>query len=425
MSSGNNKNLSPETKVLHQGFDPNLSVGSIISPIYPNSTYVFPSAKAGARAFEIAFFPERATQGESAPLIYSRLNHPNAEILEDKLVQFEPGAGAAAVFCTGMSAIATSVLAVLALLPRGKKIVYSNPIYGGTDFFFKQSLAHFGHESITVETCNSEKTKKVLDSVGEQLGILFIETPANPTLAMSDIDGLASYAKKLAPDCTVIVDNTFMGIFQHPFKVSTAVDVIVYSATKFMSGHAHLLSGVALVRGERKELMTAIKTWRTTIGTIAAPNVCWELENAIKTYTIRMRGQAARAQRVAHFLSKHPKVALVRYPTLLTESDPDFHIYKKQCSGPGSIITVDLKNPTREHAFQFLDTVSRENIISLAVSLGGVESLVEHPATMTHSEVSEEDRKIAKITDATIRFSIGLENSDDLIRIIKDTLDSI
>ncbi|MBF0206504.1 MAG: aminotransferase class I/II-fold pyridoxal phosphate-dependent enzyme [Oligoflexia bacterium] len=419
--------LSSETKVLHQGYDPNLSVGSVISPIYPNSTYVFPSAKAGERAFELAFFPERALPGESPSLIYSRMNHPNAEILEDKLVQVEPGAGAAAVFGSGMSAIVTTVLA---LLNRGtgshkKTVVYSNPVYGGSDYFFKHNLPTLGGKAVEIETWNHKKTKQLIESLGDEIGMLYLETPANPTLVMTDIDEVAKIAKKANPDCIVVVDNTFLGIFQQPFKIGQLVDVIVYSATKFMSGHAHLIAGVTMVREECKELIQAIKGWRTSFGTIANPQVCWELENSIKMYNLRMNSQAERATKVAKFLSRHPMIERVRHPSLLTEADVDYKIYQRQCTGPGSVITIDLKNPSKEYAFKFLDVLGRDNIIALAVSLGGVESLVEHPASMTHSEVSEQDRAIAQITDATIRFSIGLENPDDLISIISKAFDEI
>ncbi|MBF0300117.1 MAG: aminotransferase class I/II-fold pyridoxal phosphate-dependent enzyme [Oligoflexia bacterium] len=413
--------FSSETLLLHKGFDPALSVGAIASPIYPNSTYVFPSAKAGERAFELAFFPEKTKEGEVAALIYSRVNHPNAEIVEDRLVHIEPEGGAAATFGSGMSAISTTILA---LLSRGKTVVYSNPIYGGTDYFLKSNLTTLGCFSVEVETDNFQETKKVLESCGDNLGMLFLETPGNPTLVMTDIHAVAEIAKKVNPNCLVMVDNTFLGMFQNPFKISPHVDIIVYSATKFMGGHAQLVAGATIVRKGKEHLIRDVKGWRTSLGTIASPFVCWELENSLKTYGIRMRGQAERAKIVAQFLSKHKKISKVLYPSLLTDNDPSYAIYKKQCSGPGSIITFNLLDDNREKTFKFLDTVANDHIISLAVSLGGVETLIEHPASMTHSEVAEDVRRKAGITEATVRLSIGLEDPNDLVKILDKALNN-
>lgn len=425
MSSKPLSEFAPETQLIHKGFDPKLSVGSVEVPIYPNSTYIFPDTKAGERAFELAFFPEKARPGEVGALIYSRANHPNAQILEERLIYAEPGAGAAAVFCSGMSAITTTVLA---LLPTDKTIVFTHPVYGGSYAFFEQVLPQITQipketKAIAVETHDLVKTKQVLEQVGEQLGMLFLETPANPTLTMTDIAEVAKLAKSINPNCYVVIDNTFLGIFQQPFEISPDVDIVIYSATKFMGGHSQLVAGVTLVKRGLEALMQPLKSYRTVLGNIAYPFVCWELLTSLKTYPLRMKNQAERAEQVARFLATHPRISHIRYPTLLQPHEPDYAIYHKQCTGSGSLITFELKNADRAQAFKFLDLVSSSHIISLAVSLGSVETLIEHPASMTHCEMSETEQLAAGITNATIRLSIGLEHPNDLIQLLQYGLD--
>ena len=408
------RDFHPATSVILAGYRSRLSEYSVKAPLFRTSTFEFPSAAEGAKFFQRAYHLA-GDDGKEAGLVYSRLNNPNVEIAEDKLVAAEVGASHAALFPSGMSAITT---AMLALVPPGGKILYTDPVYGGTYLFFKEFCPkRFGISTRAVDTTNLEAVKEALRRYGP-FDMVYLETPANPTLTLTDIQAVVQLAKKYSgPKTLIAVDNTFLGpVFQSPFRFG--VDVVLYSATKFLGGHSDIIAGAVLTRDQPK--MRVIRDYRTIMGCTSAPDSAWLLTRSIETVWVRMARQAEKAEKVARAIRNHPKISKVIFPGLLRASDgPAYRVYRKQCSGPGSMITFSLKNSTRKAAFRFLDALE---IFHLAVSLGGTESLIEHPRSMTHSDMSEEDLDRAGITEGMIRLSVGLESSDDLIADLRGAL---
>ncbi len=400
------------TNMLHLDYKPEWSEGMATVPIFTSSTAVFSSPEAGAKAFQIALDGK-----DGGELIYSRLNHPTAEILENRFFAIEPGSGKALVFASGMSAIVTTVFS---LLSQDKTLIFSSTLYGGTHCFFMDFLkTKLGYRVVPVDTSNLKATEQAIRRAGRNLGMVFLETPANPTMAMTGLDTVANLAQKANPRCVVVVDNTFMGIFQQPFMVSPRIGLVIYSATKFLGGHSNLIGGAVVARSGREELIRQIKTARTLFGTIMSPFTAWQVINHLATYKIRMQAQAQNAELVAKYLSCQSGVEKVIHPSLLVYQDCDYKVYRSQCSGPGSIIAFYLRKKSRVAAYKFLQAVKDSGVILLAVSLGGVESLIEHPASMTHSEMSKRTQIKDGITDNLIRLSVGLEDPDDIIAALK------
>lgn len=418
MPSADTSKWGVSTSILHEGYDAQRSEGAAVVPLFPCSTYAFSCAEKGAEAFQLAL--AGSNEGE---LIYSRVNHPNAQILEERLKYIEPLTDTALIFNSGMSAIFTSVLA---LLPREKTLVFSDPLYGGTYHFFEAVLHQkFGYDVRMVDTSDIEKTAKIFAEIGPGLGILFLETPANPTLRMTDIKLVAKMAKAANPNCFVMVDNTFLGLFQPVFKISRNVDFAIYSATKYIGGHSAVVAGALMARKEMQVHIPCIKEMRIVAGTILPPYEAWTLLQQIKTYPMRMRKQAKNATIIAKALQKNEFVGKVIHPSLLTEKDPAYEIYKNQCSGPGSVISFYLYRDNLQLTYRFLDAVKQTGIIMLAVSLGGVETLIEHPATMTHSEMPPEVQRRNGITESLIRLSVGIEDPEDIIAALIGSLNIV
>lgn len=412
------RNLHPSTRAIVAGYSSRFSERSVKAPLFRTSTFEFTSAEEGRKFFQRAYHLP-GDDGKDPGLIYSRLNNPNVEIWEDKMVAVENGASHAAAFPSGMSAITT---VVLALVPSGGRILYTDPVYGGTYFFFENLGARFGITAVSADTSSLDTVERALKAAKTPFDMIFIETPANPTLTMTDIGAVVELAKRHGGGRTLVaVDNTFLGpVFQHPFQ--QGADLVVYSATKFLGGHSDLIAGIALSgEGPRgRELMAQIRDYRTVLGATLAPDTAWMLTRSIETCWLRMERQAEKAEKVASALVAHRKVARVVFPGLLGDSDGPAHAtYRKQCSGPGSMITFYLKNKRRSAAYRFLNSVT---IPHLAVSLGGTESLIEHPRTMTHSDLTEEALDRCGITDSMIRLSVGLESSDDLIKDLSTAL---
>ncbi len=401
------RHLHPASSVILAGYRSRLSEFSVKPPLFRTSTFEFPRAKDGEKFFQRAYHLP-GDDGQDPGLIYSRLNNPSVEIVEDKLVAAERGAHHALLFPSGMSAISTSVLA---LVPQGGKILYSDPVYGGTYLFFREFCKNrFGIEAVPVDTSDLRAVEETLRSEGP-FHMLYLETPSNPTMKLSDIGSCAKLARKYCgKDVLVAVDNTFMGpVFQQPF--AWGADVVLYSATKFLGGHSDIIAGVALT--SRADLNSKIRDFRTILGSTPAPDTAWLLTRSIETLWVRMQRQAEKAMKVAAAVSRWPEVARVNYPGLLGPKQAEqYRIYRKQCLGPGSMFTFELKKGSRERAYQALD---RLKIFHLAVSLGGTESLIEHPRSMTHSDMTPEDLDRAGITEGMIRVSVGLESSEDLI----------
>lgn len=410
------RHFHPATSVILAGYRARLSEYSVKPPVFRTSTFEFANSEEGAKFFKRAYHLP-GNDGLPPGLVYSRLNNPNTEIIEDKLVAAEVGASHAAVFPSGMSAIST---AILALIPMSGRILYTDPVYGGTYLFLKEFAPNrFGIETVKTDTSNITQLKKCL-AKEKPFDLAFIETPANPTMTLTDIEQVTDIIRKHSPKCLVAVDNTFLGpVFQSPFECGA--DLVLYSATKFLGGHSDLIAGVALTK--KKEHIEKIKDFRTILGATLAPDTAWMLTRSIETLWVRMTRQAEKAEKVAVALSKHPKIEKVLYPGLLKPSDGEsYRVFKKQCSGAGSILSFYLKNKSRKSAFKFLDSME---ICHLAVSLGGTESLIQHPRSMTHSDMTTEDLNKAKITDNMIRLSVGLESSDDLIDDLERALSKI
>ncbi len=405
--------IRPETAVLTRGFDPSLSVGSARPAVFRSSTYVFRTPESAAHAFEVALGKRKATPGESEDLIYARISHPNAEIFEAQMVPLEKEATAAAVFNSGMAAISTTFLA---LCPPGSTVVHTSPLYGGTQLFLDSVLTPLGVKSIEVDAGD---TKALVDAIAaaKNLKVVFIETPANPTLRMSDLGAAVAAAKKHPDKPKVVVDNTFLGpSFQHPLALG--VDLLVYSATKYLAGFSDLLAGVAISNND--ELIASLRGLRGVLGNILQADECWLLSSRLSTVPLRMNKQSKNAQRIAEALVGHPAIAHVHYPTLFTDQD-QIRIRDAQCDFPGGVITLELKGG-RPAAFDFLRSLT---IAHNAVSLGGVESLACHPRTTTHSELTTEQLDRAGVTEGMVRLSVGIENWNDLLMDYRTALEKV
>lgn len=413
--------MRPESLMMSYGYKPELSEGAIKCPIFQTSTFVFKSAEEGKGFFEIAYGLREKGPTEEMGLIYSRLNNPDLEILENRLTLWD-GADDCAVFESGMSAIST---VMLEFLNPGDYMLYSNPLYGGTYHFVKAVLSRFGIHSIAFNAHESEANiDKIIQENGiqDKVKMIYIETPANPTNALVDMEACAKLAKKYSTEESKVifaVDNTYMGpLWSQPLK--HGADVVLYSATKYIGGHSDLIAGAVL---GNQEVITRVKTLRTFLGNMAGPWTGWLLMRSLETLKVRMTEQALNAKKVAEFLRDHPKVEKVHYLGFLTEEeDPEnYRIFKRQLTSAGAMISFDIKGGEAE-AFRFLNALE---LIHLAVSLGSTESLAEHPSTMTHSDVTPEDKVLYGISDSLIRLSIGVENYEDLNADIGQALDKV
>ena len=405
--------VRPGTAVLTRGFDPRLSVGSARPAVFRSSTYVFNTPESAARAFDIALGRVKPAPDESVDLIYARLSHPNAEILEDQIVPLEQGAVGAAVFNSGMAAISTIFMTFCA---PGQSFVYTMPVYGGTAHLINTLLEPFGITDIAVPAGDMAGLEKAIASA-TGLRLVYIETPANPTLRMTDIKRAVEAARRHPDTPMVVVDNTFLGpTFQHPLAIGA--DLVVYSATKYLSGFSDMLAGVVLAR--EPDLLTALRGTRAILGNILQADECWMLDGRLPTVTLRMNRQSKNAQRIAEALLKHPALARVVYPSLFTDPE-QVRIRDAQCDFPGAMISLELHGG-RPEAFTFLRHL---NIFRDAVSLGGVESLACHPRTTTHSEMVPEEQDRAGVAENLVRLSIGVEDWRDLLHDIRTGLDAV
>jgi methionine-gamma-lyase len=413
------RKLSPESLMMSYGYRPEWSEGAIKSPIFQTSTFVFESAAEGKRFFALAEGSVNAEPGEKLGLIYSRLNNPDLEILENRLTLWD-GAERGLVFASGMAAITT---AILAFVRPGDVLLHTAPLYGGTDHFVHGVLPEFGVRTVEWEPGMSDADvgaalEPALD--GRRLAAVLMETPANPT---NDLFSIAM-ARRIADRhgepgvrVPVAVDNTFLGpLWQHPLE--HGADIVIYSATKYIGGHSDLIAGAVL---GAKDLMGKVAGMRTVLGSMATPMNSWLMMRSLETLDLRMRKETASAERIAAFLSAHPKVAEVSYLGLLAEGDPGYEIYQEQATGPGAMISFWIDGG-EEEAFRFIDALS---LIHLAVSLGSTETLVEHPATMTHTGVDPDEKKRLRVNSALVRLSVGVEDPDDLIHDISNALDAI
>jgi len=405
--------LRPGTQVLTRGFDPSLSVGSARPAVFRSSTYVFSSPEAAERAFDLMAGRAQPLPDEKPDLVYSRFNHPNAEILEDQMVPLEPGAQAALVFNSGMVAIMT---ALLTFTRAGQSIVYTVPIYGGTQHLIQDFLEPLGIIGTPVPAGQTQEIDDAIRSA-KNLAIVLIETPANPTIIMTSIQTAAATAAERNPKPLVMVDNTLMGpAFQHPLNLGA--DLCLYSATKYLSGFSDMIGGAATARDP--QLVRKMRSKRSLFGNILQPDECWMLDGRLPTVTLRMNRSSKNAERIALRLAKHPKVSRVLYPSLFTDPE-QLRISKEQCDFPGGMLSLDLRGG-KPAAFEFLRNL---RIARNAVSLGSVETLVCHPKSTTHSGFTNEEFAQAGVTDGLVRISIGIEDWRDLLADFEQALDLI
>ncbi|MDJ0787827.1 MAG: PLP-dependent transferase [Myxococcota bacterium] len=403
----------PDTQVLMRGFDPRLSVGSARPAVFRSSTYVFSSPEAAERAFAVALGKVEADPDEDVELIYSRLSHPNAEILEDQMVPLETGASSAAVFNTGMAAISS---AILTWCKPGSQLIYTVPVYGGTHMLLYELMRDFGIQPIPVPAGDLDAMASAIAEAGD-LRMVLIETPANPTLRMTDIAHAAARARERSDPPLVAVDNTFLGpVFQHPLTLGA--DLCIYSATKYLAGFSDMLGGVVTARDP--ELTRHLRATRSMLGNILQPDECWLLDSRLATVSLRMNKQSKNAQRIVEALRGHKNAHRIHHPLFFEEPEQQ-RIYAAQCDYPGAIFSVDLKGG-KPMAFEFL---RRLRITKNAVSLGGMESLACHPATTTHSEMNEQQLAEAGVTPGLVRISVGIEDWRDLAREYADALNAL
>ncbi|HWB82687.1 MAG TPA: PLP-dependent transferase [Bryobacteraceae bacterium] len=395
--------VRPRTAVLTRGFDPSLSLGSARPAVFRSSTYVFASPEAAERAFAITTGKIKPPEGERADLIYSRFSHPNAEILEDQLVPLEAGATDAAVFNSGMAAIMT---ACFTYARPNSTMVYTTPLYGGTTGLIHSFLEPFGVHGIPVRSGDSAGIDAAIRGA-KNCCIVFLETPANPTLLMTDIERAADSAAKHSDHPVVMVDNTFLGpTFQHPLLLGA--DLALYSATKYLSGYSDMVAGAAIAKST--EMIQKIRSRRGMFGNILQPDECWLLDSRLPTVALRMNRQSKNAQRLAEALHGHKHLSRVIYPTLF-EDPEQMRIFRKQCDYPGGLFSLEFAGG-KPAAFEFLRHV---RLARSAVSLGGVESLVCHPKSTTHSGMSAEELAESGVTDGLVRVSVGIEDWRDLL----------
>ena len=414
------RKMKPESLMMSYGYKPELSEGAIKCPIFQTSTFVFKSAEEGKAFFEVAYGHREKKSGEELGLIYSRINNPDLEILENRLTLWDE-ADDCAVFESGMSAITT---VLLEFLKPGDLLLMSSPVYGGSDHFIKKILPKFGIQvaEFKVGQGKDEVIKLVQDTgLADKLALVYIETPANPTNDLIDIEAskeIARFFSTPSKEIYLAVDNTYMGpVWQHPLK--HGADLVLYSATKYIGGHSDVIAGACL---GSFELIKRVKGLRTFLGNMASPNTGWLLMRSLETLKVRMDTQAYNANKVAEFLNHHPAVERVYFLGNITEKDGEqFRIKQRQCLTNGGMISFDVKGSEKE-AFQFLNSLK---LIKLAVSLGSTESLAEHPATMTHVDVDPTLRQELSITERMIRLSIGVEHYEDIIYDIDQALNSI
>jgi methionine-gamma-lyase len=418
--------LKPETQMMGFGFDPSLSEGALKPPIFLTSTFVFKTAQDGKDFFDYTSGRREPGAGQSSGLVYSRFNNPNLEVLEDRLALWEEGE-AAAVFSSGMSAIST---VIWNHVRPGDVILMSQPLYGGTETLIEKTLPGFGVSAVgfnqgfdrasVLEA--AERAMKQAAASGGRVCLIMVETPANPTNSLVDLKLMREVSeiigrRQKGGRPPVAVDNTFLGpVFQRP--LSLGVDIVMYSLTKYVGGHSDLVAGGVV--GSR-EAVGPIKKLRGALGTQLDPNTAWMIMRSMETLALRMERSAQNAALVAKYLAAHPKVASVNYLGFLAENDPRTAVFRSQCQSAGSTFGFAVKGGEAE-AFRLLDALQ---VIKLAVSLGGTETLMSHPASTTHSGVAKSTRDRLGVTDALIRISVGIEHPDDLIADLAAALEAV
>ena len=386
------------TTAIHAGTLKNL-YGTLAMPIYQTSTFIFDSAEQGGRRFAL----------EEDGYIYTRLGNPTTTVLENKIAALEEGEAAVAT-SSGMGAISSTLWTVL---KAGDHIVTDKTLYGCTFALMNHGLTKFGVEVTFVDTSNLDEVKKAMK---KNTRVVYLETPANPNLKIVDLEALAKLAHT-NPNTLVIVDNTFATPYmQKPLKLGA--DIVVHSVTKYINGHGDVIAGLVITNKELADQIRFVGLKDMT-GAVIGPQEAYYIIRGMKTFEIRMERHCKNARVVADFLNKHPKIEKVYYPGL--ETHPGYEIAKKQMKDFGAMISFELKGGF-EAGKALLNNLS---LCSLAVSLGDTETLIQHPASMTHSPYTKEEREAAGITDGLVRLSVGLENVKDIIADLEQGLEKI
>ena len=392
------KKLGLGTTAIHAGTLKNL-YGTLAMPIYQTSTFIFDSAEQGGRRFAL----------EEAGYIYTRLGNPTTTVLENKIAALEEGEAGIAM-SSGMGAISSTLWTVL---KAGDHVVTDKTLYGCTFALMNHGLTKFGVEVTFVDTSNLDEVKNAMK---ENTRVVYLETPANPNLKIVDLEGVCKVAHT-NPNTLVIVDNTFATPYmQKPLKLG--VDIVVHSATKYLNGHGDVIAGLVVTRQELADQIRFVGLKDMT-GAVLGPQEAYYIIRGLKTFEIRMERHCKNARTIVDFLNKHPKVEKVYYPGL--ETHPGYEIAKKQMKDFGAMISFELKGGF-EAGKALLNNLS---LCSLAVSLGDTETLIQHPASMTHSPYTKEEREAAGITDGLVRLSVGLENIEDIIADLEQGLAKI
>ena len=386
------------TTAIHAGTLKNL-YGTLAMPIYQTSTFIFDSAEQGGRRFAL----------EEAGYIYTRLGNPTTTVLEDKIAALEEGEAAVAT-SSGMGAISSTLWTVL---KAGDHIVTDKTLYGCTFALMCHGLTRFGIDVTFVDTSNLDEVKNAMK---ENTRVVYLETPANPNLKIVDIEALAKIAHT-NPNTLVIVDNTFATPYMQK-PLTLGADIVVHSVTKYINGHGDVIAGLVITNKALADQIRFVGLKDMT-GAVLGPQDAYYIIRGMKTFEIRMERHCKNARKVVEFLNNHPKIEKVYYPGL--ETHPGYEIAKKQMKDFGAMISFELKG-----GFEAGKTLLNSlKLCSLAVSLGDTETLIQHPASMTHSPYTKEEREAAGITDGLVRLSVGLENVEDIIADLEHGLEKI
>ena len=386
------------TTAIHTGTLKNL-YGTLAMPIYQTSTFIFDSAEQGGRRFAL----------EEAGYIYTRLGNPTTTVLEDKIAALEEGEAAVAT-SSGMGAISSTLWTIL---KAGDHIVTDKTLYGCTFALMCHGLTRFGIDVTFVDTSNLDEVKNAMK---ENTRVVYLETPANPNLKIVDIEALAKIAHT-NPNTLVIVDNTFATPYMQK-PLTLGADIVVHSVTKYINGHGDVIAGLVITNKALADQIRFVGLKDMT-GAVLGPQDAYYIIRGMKTFEIRMERHCKNARKVVEFLNNHPKIERVYYPGL--ETHPGYEIAKKQMKDFGAMISFELKG-----GFEAGKTLLNNlKLCSLAVSLGDTETLIQHPASMTHSPYTKEEREAAGITDGLVRLSVGLENVEDIIADLEQGLEKI
>jgi len=390
------KKLKFNSALIHGG-DHKDAFGSATVPIYQTSTFAFENADHGAKCFS----------GESNGYIYTRIGNPTINALERLIAELENGYGGIAT-SSGMAAINT---VYMGLLNQGDHMISTGAVYGPARNMVEMHFSRFGIQSTYLDTSN---VKEIENAIRPNTKLLYIETPANPTMDITDIMACAKIVKQ--KNIKLVVDNTFCSPYlQNPLDLGA--DVVIHSMTKFINGHADIVAGIIIAKD--KLLYDQLRSMMINLGGNMDPHQAYMVHRGVKTLSIRIEKAQENAIKVAKYLQNHPLIAWIKYPGL--ETHPQYNLALKQMKGPGTMISFGLKGGY-ESAKKLMNNVQ---LAILAVSLGGVETLIQHPASMTHAKVSKESKQKAGITDDLIRLSVGIEDVDDILNDLRNALEKI